>query len=132
LKGKIYLGDAAFVNEMQKRIGREKDDLNIPQQQKRPTAKQRLLPFTKTVHIANEKSGSTINCIQRQLELSFVRTRILDSGHLFAKQMSQYTRSQAIADKVLPVLQCKPETSDLDGNTRSDLLWIHHIAEDRL
>jgi len=39
LKGKIYLGDAAFVNEMQKRIGREKDDLNIPQQQKRPTAK---------------------------------------------------------------------------------------------
>ena len=39
LKGKIYLGDAAFVNEMQKRIGREKDDLNIPQQQKRPVAK---------------------------------------------------------------------------------------------
>jgi putative transposase len=39
LKGKIYLGDAAFVNEMQKRIGREKDDLNIPQQQKRPIAK---------------------------------------------------------------------------------------------
>ena len=39
LKGQIYLGDAAFVTEMQKRIGREKDDLNIPQQQKRPVAK---------------------------------------------------------------------------------------------
>ena len=39
LKGQIYLGDADFVTEMQKRIGREKDDLNIPQQQKRPIAK---------------------------------------------------------------------------------------------
>ncbi len=27
------------MTEMQKRIGREKDDLNIPQQQKRPIAK---------------------------------------------------------------------------------------------
>ena len=27
LKGQIYLGDAAFVTEMQKRIGREKDDI---------------------------------------------------------------------------------------------------------
>ncbi|MDP1934336.1 MAG: addiction module toxin RelE, partial [Nitrosomonas sp.] len=35
----IYLGDAAFVTEMQKRVGREKEDLNIPQQQKRPIAK---------------------------------------------------------------------------------------------
>ena len=39
LKGQIYLGDEAFVTEMQKRIGREKDDLNIPKQQKRPIAK---------------------------------------------------------------------------------------------
>ncbi|MDV6343604.1 transposase [Nitrosomonas sp. Is37] len=39
LKGQIYLGDEAFVTEMQKRIGKEKDDLNIPQQQKRPIAK---------------------------------------------------------------------------------------------
>ncbi len=39
LKGQIYLGDAAFVTEMQKRIGRKKNDLNIPQQQKRPIAK---------------------------------------------------------------------------------------------
>lgn len=39
LKGQIYLGDADFVTEMQKRIGKEKGDLNIPQQQKRPVAK---------------------------------------------------------------------------------------------
>ena len=39
LKGQIYLGDKAFVAEMQKRIGKEKDDLNIPKQQKRPIAK---------------------------------------------------------------------------------------------
>ncbi len=39
LKGQIYSGDAAFVTEMQKRIGEEKDDLNIPQQQMRPIAK---------------------------------------------------------------------------------------------
>lgn len=39
LKGQIYLGDEAFVSEMQKRIGKEKDDLNIPKQQKRPIAK---------------------------------------------------------------------------------------------
>ena len=39
LKGQIYLGDEAFVTEMQKRIGKEKDDLNIPRQQKRPIAK---------------------------------------------------------------------------------------------
>ena len=39
LKGQIYLGDAAFVTEMQKRIGEGKNDLNIPQQQKRTIAK---------------------------------------------------------------------------------------------
>lgn len=39
LKGQIYLGDKSFVAEMQKRIGKEKDDLNIPKQQKRPIAK---------------------------------------------------------------------------------------------
>lgn len=39
LKGQIYLGDEAFVGEIQKRIGEEKDDLNISQQQKRPIAK---------------------------------------------------------------------------------------------
>ncbi|MCB1936220.1 MAG: transposase [Nitrosomonas sp.] len=39
LKGQIYLGDEAFVTKMQKRIGKEKDDLNIPKQQKRPIAK---------------------------------------------------------------------------------------------
>jgi REP element-mobilizing transposase RayT len=33
------LGDQAFVAEMQQRIGKEKDDLNIPKQQKRPIAK---------------------------------------------------------------------------------------------
>ena len=36
LKGRIYLGDKAFVAEVQKRIGEEKDDLNISKQQKRP------------------------------------------------------------------------------------------------
>jgi REP element-mobilizing transposase RayT len=39
LKGQIYLGDEAFVTEMQKRIGKEKDDLAIPKQQKRPMVK---------------------------------------------------------------------------------------------
>ena len=34
LKGKIYLGDEAFVSDAQKRIGKEKDDLNIPKKQK--------------------------------------------------------------------------------------------------
>ncbi|SFP99409.1 hypothetical protein SAMN05216419_10437 [Nitrosomonas cryotolerans] len=38
LKGQIYLGDKDFVAEMQKRIGKEKYDLNIPKQQKRPIA----------------------------------------------------------------------------------------------
>ncbi|MDP1785843.1 hypothetical protein [Nitrosomonas sp.] len=84
LKGQIYLGDAAFVTEMQKRIGREKDDLNIPQQQKWPIAKplseiaaqhkdrvQRSLPPTKPAHTASEKSGSSINCTQRRLGLLF-------------------------------------------------------------
>lgn len=87
------MGDAAFVTEMQKRIGKEKDGLNIPQQQKRPiakplseiaaqpkTAKQRSLPPTKPAHTANEKSASTINCTRRRLGLLFGRTRILDSG----------------------------------------------------
>ena len=36
LKGQIYLGDEAFVAELQKRIGKDKDDINIPRQQKRP------------------------------------------------------------------------------------------------
>ncbi|WP_295624825.1 hypothetical protein [uncultured Nitrosomonas sp.] len=39
LKGQIYLGNKAFVAEMQKRISNKKDDLNIPKQQKRPIAK---------------------------------------------------------------------------------------------
>lgn len=39
LKGQIYLGDEAFVSNVQKRIGKEKDDLNIPRKQKRPIAK---------------------------------------------------------------------------------------------
>lgn len=39
LKGQIYLGDEAFVAELQKRIGKDKDDINIPRQQKRPIAK---------------------------------------------------------------------------------------------
>ncbi|MBS0299328.1 MAG: transposase [Proteobacteria bacterium] len=39
LKGQVYLGDETFVAEMQKRIGKEKDDLNIPKRQKRPIAK---------------------------------------------------------------------------------------------
>lgn len=39
LKGQIYLGDENFVAEVQKKIGKEKDDLNIPWQQKRPIAK---------------------------------------------------------------------------------------------
>ncbi|WP_293007900.1 hypothetical protein [Nitrosomonas sp.] len=78
---------------MQKRIGAEKDDSNIPKQQKRSIAKplpeiaaqhkdphrQSLQP-TKQVHTANEKSESTINCTQRQLGLFFVRVSILDSG----------------------------------------------------
>ncbi|WP_211752351.1 hypothetical protein [Nitrosomonas communis] len=33
------LEDEAFVTTMQKRIGEEKDDINIPKQQKRPVAK---------------------------------------------------------------------------------------------
>ena len=36
LKGQIYLGDEAFMSSMQQKIGKEKDDLNIPQKQKRP------------------------------------------------------------------------------------------------
>ena len=39
LKGQIYLGDEVFVAEIQKRIGKDKDDINIPRQQKRPIAK---------------------------------------------------------------------------------------------
>lgn len=39
LKGQIYLGDETFIAEMQKKIGKEKDDLNIPGQQRRPIAK---------------------------------------------------------------------------------------------
>jgi hypothetical protein len=39
LKGQIYLEGEAFVTEMQKRIRKEKDDLAIPKQQKRPMAK---------------------------------------------------------------------------------------------
>ena len=38
LKGQIYLEDETFVTEMQSRIGKEKDDLNIPKQQRRPIA----------------------------------------------------------------------------------------------
>ncbi|MEK6736011.1 MAG: addiction module toxin RelE, partial [Pseudomonadota bacterium] len=39
LKGQIYLGDETFVTEMQKRIDKEKSDLNIPRQQKQSIAK---------------------------------------------------------------------------------------------
>lgn len=39
LKGQIYLGDETFVSTVQKRIGKEQDDLNIPKKQKRPIAK---------------------------------------------------------------------------------------------
>ena len=39
LKGQIYLGDDAFATEMRKKIWKEKDDLNIPKQQRRPIAK---------------------------------------------------------------------------------------------
>lgn len=38
LKGQIYLGDEAFMSSMQRKIGMEKDDLNIPKKQKRPVA----------------------------------------------------------------------------------------------
>ena len=38
LKGQIYLGDEAFMSSMQQKIGKEKDDLNIPQKHKRPVA----------------------------------------------------------------------------------------------
>lgn len=36
LKGQIYLGNEDFVSTMQNRIGKERDDWNIPRQQKRP------------------------------------------------------------------------------------------------
>lgn len=39
LNGQIYLGDEAVVVAMQKRMRKEKDDLNILKQQKRPIAK---------------------------------------------------------------------------------------------
>ncbi|MCO6428375.1 hypothetical protein [Nitrosomonas communis] len=39
MKDQIYLGDEAFVTEMRKRIRKEKDDLNIPKQQKQPMTK---------------------------------------------------------------------------------------------
>ncbi len=39
VKGQIYLGDEAFVEDMQKRIGNEREDFNIPKRQTRPPAK---------------------------------------------------------------------------------------------
>ena len=36
LKGQIYLGDDTFVSNMQKKIGKDQIDLNIPQKQMRP------------------------------------------------------------------------------------------------
>lgn len=36
LKGQIYLGDKSFVSAMQSKIGKEKDDWNIPRKQRRP------------------------------------------------------------------------------------------------
>ncbi len=90
LKGQIYLGDAAFVTEMQKRIGREKDDLNIPQQQKWPIAqplseiaaqhkdrKAAIIPAYKTGAYSQREIGefyqlhpTTIGVIVRLLDLA--------------------------------------------------------------
>ena len=57
------LGDADFVTEMQKKIGREKEDLNIPRQQKRLIAKPlseiaAQLQDRKTAIIAAYKTGA--------------------------------------------------------------------------
>ena len=38
LKGQIYLGDDDFVDAMQNKIGKEKDDFNIPHKQTRRLA----------------------------------------------------------------------------------------------
>ncbi|GJL57260.1 MAG: hypothetical protein NPIRA03_01170 [Nitrospirales bacterium] len=59
----IYLGDEAFVAEMQKKIGTEQDDLNIPKQQKRPLAKPlseiaAQVKDRKTAIIAAHKTGA--------------------------------------------------------------------------
>jgi len=76
-----------FVTKMQKRIGEEKGDLNIPNQQKRPIEK----PFPEIAAqykdlnaaiIAAYKTGAysrNRGCIQRRLGLFFARTRILYS-----------------------------------------------------
>jgi putative transposase len=38
VKGQIYLGDDRFVEQMQARLGRQADDINIPRAQRRGPA----------------------------------------------------------------------------------------------
>ena len=129
LKGQIYLGDEAFVTEMQKRIGKEKDDLNIPKQQKLPIAKPlseiaaqysdrntAILLLTKQAQTASEKSENFINCIQRQLGRLFVSIGHLDYGpdtvlHVtpFCKRMPKwifFSEVESIHQCVWCLLRC--------------------------
>lgn len=94
LKGQIYLGDEAFVTEIQKRIGKEKDDLAIPKQQTRPMAK----PLSEIAAQYKDRNTAIIAAYktgvysQREIGafyqlhptttgvLLFTKTRIIDSG----------------------------------------------------
>jgi REP element-mobilizing transposase RayT len=56
LQGQIYLGDEAFISRMQRKTGKEKDDLNIPQKQKRPVAP----PLAEIVQKPKERDAAII------------------------------------------------------------------------
>ena len=56
LKGQIYLGDEAFMSSMQRKIAKEKGDLNIPQKQKRAAAP----PLAKIVQASKGRNSAII------------------------------------------------------------------------
>lgn len=57
LKGQIYLGDEAFMSRMQQKIGKAKDDLNIPQKHKRPVAP----PLVEIIRQTKGRNAAIIN-----------------------------------------------------------------------
>ncbi len=80
LKGQIYLGDEAFMSSMQRKIGKEKDDLNIPRKQKRPVAR----PLAK---IVQETKGRNAAMITAYATGAYSQREI---GEYFLLYQSQY------------------------------------------
>ena len=91
LKDQIYLGNEAFVTAMQKRIGKEKDDLNIPKQQKWSIAKplSEITAQHKDRNTAIFAASKTVAYSQREIR-AFYQLHLTTIGTILRKNKNSW------------------------------------------